>query len=126
MGLCDPAVAPPGEGGIRGYRFEVGAELVSGKCEKRARDLRLVIFEVGATPPRARVDGDGWRLRDTLAAVVPDPVQRLALDLHPARLGHAGGSVEQSHQRQARVVRDLSEPSARAIRERVAARLNHA
>src|ERR671917_948607 len=83
MGLCDPAVAPPGEGGIRGYRFEVGAELVSGKCEKRARDLRLVIFEVGATPPRARVDGDGRRLRDTLAAVVPHPVPRLPPDLHP-------------------------------------------
>ncbi len=94
VAVSDPAVGPPDEGGLEGKGPEVGAEPVRREGEQGAGDLRLVVVEVVPAPSRSRVDGDGVCLRDAFAAVVPDPVKRLAFDLHSARLGHAGGAVE--------------------------------
>src|SRR5215210_6308717 len=108
-----PAVAPAGEGGLEDPGREVGAELPSGEREERGRDLSLVGVEVRAAPLGSGVDRDGGRARDTLASVVPDPVERLALDLDAAGLGHTGRPVEQRHEREAGGVGDLLEPPPR-------------
>src|SRR5215218_1014397 len=59
VGLCNPAVAPAGEGGLENGGCEVGAETVARERDHGAYDLRLVVFEVRAAPFRSGVDRDG-------------------------------------------------------------------
>src|SRR3712207_8944052 len=60
---------------------------------------RYVFFLMIRRPPRSTLFP-----YTTLFRSVPDPVQRLALDLHAAGLGNPGWPVEQRHEREARGV----------------------
>ena len=95
-GCCDPAVAPPGDGGLDNLGGKVGAQPLLGEREEGGGDLRFAGLEVLAAPLRAGMYGDAGHLRDTLVLVVPDPVQWFALDLHPDGLGNAGRPASSS------------------------------
>src|SRR3712207_4646187 len=112
MGLRDPTVAPPGDGGLDGSRSWVGAQPLPCEREEGGCDLHLAGLEVLAAPLRSGVNGDAGSLRDALALIVPDPVQRLALDLHAAGLGNPGWPVEQRHECEARGVGDVFQLAA--------------
>src|SRR5919107_4024381 len=120
VGVRDPAVAPPGQGGLDDGGREVGAEVVAGERDHGAYNLYLVVFEVRATPLWAGVDHDGRGFADALTSVVADPVKRLALDLHSSWLRNTGRTVEQHHKGEARVIRDRFEVAPGAIRQTVA------
>src|SRR5215213_93593 len=75
-----------------------------------------------AAPFRSGVERDGLGFGDALAPVVADPIQRLALDLHPSRFGHGGRAVEHDHEGAARVVGDSFEPAPETIGQPVAPR----
>src|SRR5215217_5652836 len=102
VGLRDPAVLPAVDrDGLRlcpyiALRF----------FEEQAGDGGVFAPRVLAAPPGAGVDGDGRDLGDALLAVVGDPEEGVALDLDPARFGHAAGAVEERHHRDAGIVAD--------------------
>src|SRR5919107_2971750 len=120
VGVRDPAVAPPGQGGLDDGGREVGAEVVAGERDHGAYNLYLVVFEVRATPLWAGVDRDGRGFGDALAPVVADPIQRFVLDLHSSRLRNTGRIGEQDHECEAWIVGDRFEVAPCAIRQAVA------
>src|SRR3712207_2451581 len=74
VGIRNPAVAPPGEGGRDDRSCEVNAEMVASERDHGVYDVRFVVLEVRAAPFRSGVDRDGRGFGDALAPVVADPV----------------------------------------------------
>src|SRR5215210_7211096 len=80
--------------------------MFAGEGDQRFCYLGLVFLEVRPAPFWSCVDGDGGDLGDALTLVVADPIQRLALDLHPPWLGYAAGAVEHDYERETGIVGD--------------------
>src|SRR5919112_2263010 len=119
VGLRDPTVAPAGEGGRDHGGCEVRAETVARERDQGVYDLCLVFLEVRAAPLRSRVYCDGRDPGDAFAPVVADPIQRLALDLHPSWLRYTARAVEHDHKSEARIVGDSLELAPCLIRQPV-------